>query len=92
MFWVGFEKADTRTAAVPASPAEHVRSLTGEYCLRRDLYSSTVPEDLESMPGEPCLKIQRIACIRWAAEAMPCHAALVAVHVICCSSTLKFAF
>lgn len=35
-----------------------------QYCLRAGVYSQTVPNDLASLPGEPCQKVDSITCIR----------------------------
>jgi hypothetical protein len=62
---LGYEKSfpeDTEIA--PASPQEPVVTLTGDYCLRKGVFASEIPEDLASMPGEPCDKIQKLTCIR----------------------------
>lgn len=37
-----------------------------QYCLRAGVYSKTVPQDLESMPGAPCTKVDGLSCIRHA--------------------------
>lgn len=39
-----------------------------QYCLRKGVYSPTVPEDLASLPGEPCEKIDGLTCIRWVGQ------------------------
>jgi hypothetical protein len=36
-----------------------------QYCLRAGMYSADVPDNLGAMEGEPCTKIDGIACIRW---------------------------
>jgi hypothetical protein len=62
---LGYEKAfpeDTQTAV--ASPQEPVVTLTGDFCLRKGIYSKNIPENLASMPGEPCDKIAKLTCIR----------------------------
>lgn len=64
---LGFERSfhdDIKTE--PAKPGEPVVSLTGDYCLRKGLYSKTLPSpsELESLEGEPCEKLSRLACIR----------------------------
>lgn len=45
---------------VPPAPCSPVP----QYCLRAGQYSLTVPDDLASMPGEPCQKVDSITCIR----------------------------
>ena len=62
---LGYEQAfaeDTET--VTAAPDEPVITLKGDYCLRKGQFSSTLPENLGSLPGEPCDKIQKLTCIR----------------------------
>ena len=43
-----------------------MRTLTGEYCLREGTYSKTLPDNLATMPGTPCLRVDAITCVRWA--------------------------
>ena len=45
-----------------ARPSAPPRPL--QYCLRRGQYSATVPDNLEALPGDPCLKIDGLTCIR----------------------------
>jgi len=47
-----------------ASPAEPVMTLNGLFCLREGVYASEIPDDLESLDGEPCEKIDSITCVR----------------------------
>ncbi|PRW58722.1 tRNA (N(6)-L-threonylcarbamoyladenosine(37)-C(2))-methylthiotran sferase [Chlorella sorokiniana] len=67
---IGFDKAwdedigGEPAAITNATTQEAVRSLTGEYCLRAGVYSQTIPDDLASLPGEPCQKVDSITCIR----------------------------
>ncbi len=62
---LGYEKAFPEdTAIVPASPQEPVVTLTGDFCLRKGVYAQNIPDNLASMPGEPCEKIQRLTCLR----------------------------
>lgn len=50
----------------PADPNQVVVALTGEYCLREGQYSAQppTPEELQSMPGKPCERLESIACYR----------------------------
>ena len=60
----GYDEADN-AAVLRAKPGEAVRSLTGrKYCLREGVYSETIPEDLASMPGQPCMRVDSISCVR----------------------------
>jgi len=62
---LGYESAfpDDTVIAV-ANASEPVVSLTGEYCIRKGQYSKTLPDNLASIPGEPCSKIEKLTCIR----------------------------
>ena len=62
---LGYERAfadDTQTT--PAAPGEPVITLTGEFCIRKGQYASVLPDNLASIPGEPCDKISKLTCIR----------------------------
>lgn len=64
---IGYDEAYAEEfTSEPASLNETVVSLTGEYCLRKGVYSNKAPslEELASMPGEPCEKISSITCSR----------------------------
>lgn len=62
---LGYEKAFAEdTEVVLASPQEPVITLTGDYCLRKGVYAKQIPDNLGSMSGEPCDKIQKLTCIR----------------------------
>jgi hypothetical protein len=52
------------TVIVPAAPQEPVVTLTGDFCIRKGVYAKQIPDNLASMPGEPCDKIQSLTCIR----------------------------
>eukprot|EP00890_Picochlorum_soloecismus_P001561 jgi/Picsp_1/2405/NSC_05866-R1_hypothetical protein COCSUDRAFT_64726 [Coccomyxa subellipsoidea C-169] len=47
-----------------ASPAEPVMTLNGLFCLREGIYASEIPDNLETLDGEPCEKIDSITCVR----------------------------
>lgn len=47
-----------------AEPNEPVLSLDGRFCLRRGNYVKELPEGWETLPGEPCDKIESLACVR----------------------------
>lgn len=62
---LGYEKAFSQdTVIVPATPGEPVVTLTGDFCLRKGVFAKQVPDNLATMPGEPCDKIQKLTCIR----------------------------
>lgn len=67
----GYDRAYGDSTSVVAQRDEAVRSLTGEYCLRRGTYSHTLPDNLAELPGEPCMRINEITCVRWGAGG-PC--------------------
>jgi len=73
---LGYEKSFPEdTEVVSASPQEPVVTLTGDFCLRKGVFANEIPEDLASMPGEPCDKIQKLTCIR-TIDAMAASASL----------------
>ncbi|KAG7672126.1 hypothetical protein Ndes2526B_g06892 [Nannochloris sp. 'desiccata'] len=62
---LGYEKSfPGDTIIVPALPEEPVVTLTGDFCLRKGVFAKEIPENLASMPGEPCDKIHKLTCIR----------------------------
>lgn len=62
---LGYEQAfEQDTVIAPANASEPVISLNGQYCLRQGQYSNTLPDDLDSLPGQPCNKISKLTCIR----------------------------
>ena len=48
----------------PPLPPALARLPRRQYCLRRGQYSATVPDNLNTLPGEPCQKIDGLTCIR----------------------------
>ena len=66
-FVQGYDTVYEQPEAELAGRDEVVRELTGRYCLRQGLYSDArpTPANLTALPGQPCQRIERIACIRW---------------------------
>ncbi|GAB4822789.1 hypothetical protein N2152v2_009835 [Parachlorella kessleri] len=62
--FLGYDFADGASTSVRAQANETVRTLTGEYCLREGTYSKSLPANLATMPGTPCLHIDAITCVR----------------------------
>ena len=64
---LGYERAFADDLKiVPAGRGEPVVALTGEFCLRKGLYSRSLPDPaaLAALPGEPCDRIAKLTCIR----------------------------
>lgn len=64
---LGFQRSfQDDTSIETARPNEPVVALTGQFCLRKGLYSDKLPsqDELAALEGEPCDKITRLACIR----------------------------